>query len=228
MEVERSIPPKIGFLEAVREICDKEKIILIFDECTSGFRETFGGIHKKYGVSPDIAIFGKALGNGYAITSIIGRSSVMESAQSTFISSTFWTERIGPSAALKTLEIMEKERSWEQITLKGEKLRNIWSDLAAKHNLKIEINGIKALSGFNFKSTNNREYKNLITQEMLKKGFLASTTCYLSTAHNSKVFERYANCLDDVFKLISKCENGYNINEMLKYPLSHIGFERLN
>ena len=96
------------------------------------------------------------------------------------------------------------------------------------HDLKIEINGIKALSGFNFKSKNNREYKNLITQEMLKKGFLASTTCYLSTAHNSKVFERYANCLDDVFKLISKCENGCNINEMLKYPLSHIGFERLN
>ena len=79
---------------------------------------------------------GKALGNGYAITSIIGRSSVMESAQSTFISSTFWTERIGPSAALKTLEIMEKERSWEQITLKGEKLRNIWSDLAAKHDFR--------------------------------------------------------------------------------------------
>lgn len=228
MEVERSTPPKIGFLEAVREICDKEKIILIFDECTSGFRETFGGIHKKYGVSPDIAIFGKALGNGYAITSIIGRSSVMESSQSTFISSTFWTERIGPSAALKTLEIMEKERSWEQITLKGEKLRNIWSDLATKHDLEIEINGIKALSGFNFKSKNNREYKNLITQEMLKKGFLASTTCYLSTAHNSKVFERYANCLDDVFNLISRCEKGYNIQEMLNHPLSHNGFERLN
>ena len=58
-------------------------------------QRNFWGIHKKYGVSPDIAIFGKALGNGYAITSIIGRSSVMESAQSTFISSTFWTERIG-------------------------------------------------------------------------------------------------------------------------------------
>ena len=228
MEVERSTPPKKGFLEAIREICNQEKIILIFDECTSGFRETFGGIHKKYGVYPDIAIFGKALGNGYAITSIIGKKSIMESAQSTFISSTFWTERIGPTAALKTLEIMEKERSWEQITLKGKKLREIWLGLANKHNLGITINGIKALSGFNFNSKNNRAYKNLITQEMLEKGFLASTTCYLSTAHNSKIFERYANCLDDVFKLISKCENGYNIKEMLNYPLSHIGFERLN
>ena len=63
---------------------------------------------------------------------------------------------------------------------------------------------------------------------MLGKGFLASTTCYLSTAHNSKIFEKYADCLDDVFKLISKCENGQSIQEMLNYPLSHIGFERLN
>ncbi len=228
MEVERSNPPKEGFLEAIREICNQEKIILIFDECTSGFRETFGGIHKKYGVYPDMAIFGKALGNGYAITSVIGKKSIMESAQSTFISSTFWTERIGPTAALKTLEIMEKERSWEQITQKGEDLRKIWMDLANKHNLGIKINGIKALSGFNFNSKNNREYKNLITQEMLGKGFLASTTCYLSTAHNSKIFEKYADCLDDVFKLISKCENGYNIKEILNYPLSHNGFERLN
>ena len=82
--------------------------MLIFDECTSGFRETFGGLHLKYGVEPDMAMFGKALGNGYAIAATIGRRSVMEAAQNTFISSTFWTERIGPSAALKTLDVMER------------------------------------------------------------------------------------------------------------------------
>ena len=124
MEVERSTPPKNGFLEAVREICDNEKIILIFDECTSGFRETFGGIHKKYKVEPDIAMFGKALGNGYAITAIIGRREVMQQAQSSFISSTFWTERIGPSAALATLEIMSREKSWETVTNLGNFLRS--------------------------------------------------------------------------------------------------------
>jgi len=89
MEVQRTDPPEPGFLQGVRQLCDRHGIVLIFDECTSGFRETFGGLHLKFGIQPDMAMFGKALGNGYAITAIIGRSSIMESAQSTFISSTF-------------------------------------------------------------------------------------------------------------------------------------------
>ena len=101
MEVSRNLEPKHGFLKKVRDLANKNRIILIFDECTSGFRQTFGGLHKLYNVNPDIAIFGKALGNGYAINAVIGKKDIMEFAQSTFISSTFWTERIGPSAALK-------------------------------------------------------------------------------------------------------------------------------
>ena len=73
MEVHRNIPPNKEFLKEVRKICDKNKIVLIFDECTSGFRSCFGGIHLNYKVNPDIAIFGKALGNGYAVNAIIGK-----------------------------------------------------------------------------------------------------------------------------------------------------------
>ena len=98
MEVMRNVEPKDDFLQKVRQLATEKCIVLVFDECTSGFRQTLGGLHKQYGVEPDIAIFGKALGNGYAITGIIGRREVMEHAQSTFISSTFWTERIGPTA----------------------------------------------------------------------------------------------------------------------------------
>ena len=116
-------------------MCNRTGTVLIFDECTSGFRETFGGLHLKYGVHPDLAMFGKALGNGYAITSIIGRRAVMEAAQSTFISSTFWTERIGPTAALKTLEVMERERSWQTITAIGLELRRGWRELADRYSL---------------------------------------------------------------------------------------------
>ena len=122
---------------------------------------------------------------------------------------------------------MEREKSWEQLKEKGNTLRKIWLELADKNNIEIELYGIKALSGFSFKS-NNREYKTLITQEMLKKGFLASTSCYLSTSHNSNIFDLYANILDEVFQLISKCENGYDVKKLIKYPLCHIGFERLN
>ena len=132
-----------------------------------GFRETNGGLH--YSVIPDIAIFGKALGNGYAITSIIGKNKIMKQAEDTFISSTFWTERIGSVAALKTLEVMEKTKSWEKITLIGKSIQKQLNLLAKKYELKINITGLPSLTNFNFSYNNNNKYKTLITQEMLKR-----------------------------------------------------------
>ena len=228
MEVQRSAPPDPGFLEGVRELCTHLGIVLIFDECTSGFRETFGGLHLKYGVEPDMAMFGKALGNGYAITATIGRRAVMEAAQSTFISSTFWTERIGPTAALKTLEVMERERSWEQITAAGLELRRRWQELADRHGLSISHNGLPALTGFAFQSPKALEYKTLITQEMLKKGYLAATSCYVSLAHTQEIIEPYLGELDEIFALIAECEQGRPVEELLEGPVCHGGFKRLN
>ena len=228
MEVQRSQQPEPGFLEGVRELCSRRGIVLIFDECTSGFRETFGGLHKKYGVEPDMAMFGKALGNGYAITATIGRRDVMEAAQSTFISSTFWTERIGPTAALKTLEVMERERSWERVTATGMELRQQWQTLAERHGLVITHNGLPALTGFAFQSPWAMEYKTLITQEMLKKGYLAATSCYLALPHTPEVIEPYLEALDGVFGLIAECEAGRSVEELLEGPVCHSGFRRLN
>ena len=228
MEVQRNFPPENDFLQKVRDLCTRLGIVLIFDECTSGFRETFGGLHLKYGVNPDMAMFGKALGNGYAITAVIGQRSVMEAAQSTFISSTFWTERIGPSAALKTLEVMEREQSWKRITEIGMSMRNSWQSLADKYSLKIVHNGIPALTGFSFQSQNALKYKTLITQEMLKKGFLASTSFYASLAHASDIVSCYLSELDSIFSLISECENGRSIEDLLAGPICHSGFTRLN
>ena len=170
MEVERNYPPSKNFLQDVRQLANDRNIVLIFDECTSGFRETFGGLHLKYGVEPDMAMFGKALGNGYAISAIIGKASIMQAAQSTFISSTFWTERIGPSAALKTLDIMEREKSWQVITNIGSKITERWQILAQNYDLPISTFGLPALTKFRFESQSNLAYKTLITQEMLKKG----------------------------------------------------------
>ena len=228
MEVQRTQPPDPGFLEGVRELCNRLGIVLIFDECTSGFRETFGGLHLKYGVEPDMAIFGKALGNGYAITAIIGRHAVMEAAQTSFISSTFWTERIGPTAALKTLEVMERERSWERVTAIGLELRCQWQELADRHGLSISHNGLSALTGFAIQSDNALQYKTLITQEMLKKGYLAATSCYTSLAHTPDVIASYLEALDGVFGLIADCEAGRSVGGLLEGPVCHSGFRRLN
>ena len=137
MEVMRNEEPKKNFLQKVRKLATKKGIVLIFDECTSGFRKNFGGLHLEYGVIPDIAIFGKALGNGYAINAVIGKKDVMENAQRSFISSTFWTERIGPAAALATLEEMERVKSWKIINNNGLKIMELWNKLSKTHNIKI-------------------------------------------------------------------------------------------
>ena len=228
MEVSRNKGPEDGFLQKVRELATRKSIVLIFDECTSGFRQTFGGLHKLYGVEPDMAMFGKALGNGYAITATIGRRAVMEAAQSTFISSTFWTERIGPAAALKTLEVMERERSWEKITQTGETIRAGWSALAEKYGLEIELFGLPALAGFSFKSPKRLEYKTLICQEMLKKGYLASNAVYACTVHLPEILPGYFEALESVFSMIAECENGASVENLLEGPVCHAGFARLN
>lgn len=229
MEVVRNFGPEDNFLQKVRELATKRNIILIFDECTSGFRETFGGIYQKYGVEPDMAMYGKTLGNGYALTAVVGRKSVMEAAQNTFISSTFWTERIGPTAALTTLKVMEETKSWEVITNIGNKMRQGWKKLADNHNLEIKISGIPSVSTYSFKSNKNLKYKTFIAQEMLSKGYLASTNFYASTAHNEDNLNLYFEALNDVYSDISACEKGNKkIENLLKGPLCHSGFKRLN
>lgn len=228
MEVVRNKEPEDNFLHRVRNLATTKNIVLIFDECTSGFRETFGGLHKKYGVEPDMAIFGKAIGNGYGITATIGRREVMEAAQSTFISSTFWTERIGPTAALKTLEVMQRLQSWDIITKTGLRIRDRWQQLADSHGLKIDHWGLPAMTGYTFQSPNALAYKTLITQEMLAKGFLAGNSVYTCVEHTKEIVDRYFSELGPVFLLIKECEEGRDVVSLLKGPICHAGFKRLN
>lgn len=227
MEVQRSAPPAPGFLQAVRALADAHGIVLIFDECTSGFRQAFGGLHKVHGVDPDLAVFGKALGNGYAVTAVIGRRAVMEAAQSTFISSTFWTERIGSVAALAALDAMEACASWDVITQTGRAIGERWKRLAAKHGLDINVAGLPALTGFSFSGPDALVYKTLITQEMLKAGYLAGTSVYVCTAHTPDVIDGYFEALDPIFALIADCRNGRDPAGLLDGPVCHAGFARL-
>ena len=229
MEVVRNVEPLNNFLHKVRKLADDKNIVLIFDECTSGFRETFGGIHKKYDIFPDVAMYGKTLGNGYAITTVVGKKEVMESAQETFISSTFWTERIGPTAALKTLEIMEREKSWQRITYLGNYMRDIWKKNAVRYDIKITTNALIPVSSYYFNHNDNLKFKTFLTQEFLKKDFLASTNFYSCISHTEKLMDRYSEVLDEVYSKINDCIIGkINIDELLETPVCHGGFNRLN
>ncbi len=228
MEVIRNQKPKKNFLKKIRKLANERDLVLIFDECTTGFRQSFGGIHKIYGVNPDMLMLGKAIANGFALTAVLGKKEIMESIKNTFISSTFWTESIGPTAALKTLEVMEQKKTWRYITNLGIYIVSQWKKLAKKNKIKIKISGIPALSSFVFLSKNHQAYKTFITQEMLKYGFLATTTIYVSVAHNKKILKKYFYYLDKLFFIISKCEKGDDIHRYLLEPISETDFARLN
>jgi glutamate-1-semialdehyde aminotransferase len=220
MEVERNHVPKDYFLNKIRNITRDKKIVLIFDECTSGFRKTFGGLHLHYNIEPDIVLFGKALGNGYAINAIVGKESIMKYANSSFISSTFWTERIGYAAALETLKVMNKLKSWNVISQKGKKIKNEWQKLSAKYSLNLNIEGLDALPRFEFTHDDHQYFKTYISQEFLKKGILATNSIYLSVVHDDLLVNRYLDILETIFKKISlSIKEKNNIHTPLDGPV---------
>ena len=202
MEVQRDHLPKNNFLKKIRMITKKNNILLIFDECTSGFRETFGGLHLKHKVNPDIALFGKALGNGYPITAIIGKKEIMKMSNKTFISSTFWTDRIGPVAALASLNEMQKIKSWKIISNKGLKIKKNLEKIAKKNNLKINFKGLNALITFELESEKPDILYKYITARMLQNGFLAKNVIYVCTEHKDYILNKYFKIIDKIFSEI--------------------------
>ena len=175
-----------------------------------------------------MAMFGKAMGNGYAITGVLGSTEVMQAAQKTFISSTFWTERIGPTAALATLKVMEREESWNTITATGKTITERWQRLGEQHGLPLQTAGLPALTSFSIKSDNWLAYKTFITQELLKRGILAANSVYVCTAHTPEHVDRYFHELDSVFAELATFEDGQDVHARLEGPVCHGGFKRLN
>ena len=230
MEVERNIKPKISFLKSIRKFCTQNKIVLIFDECSSGFREIFGGIHKKYKVYPDMAMFSKSIGNGYPITVLAGRSQFLNESYKTFVSSTYWSERIGPTASLATINEMERLKSWKLIAKKGNYIRNKILKISKKYKINLKLN--ESVSIINFKIIGKYDhvvYKNYISQEMLKKNFICNDTIYVSVAHTKKIINKYLKEIELIFKKISVYEKKEVLFSKLEQDITNINFfNRLN
>jgi len=227
MEVARNKGVNIPFLKEIRKICSEQGIVLIFDEVSSGFRVNIGGMHMLYNVLPDIVILGKALGNGYPIAAVIGRKEVMEAAQSTFISSTFWTERVGFSAALEAINQFEKNDVIKHITEIGSYIMAGWRKIFDLNKLNIEIVGLPSVPIMVIKEAKELAIKTLFTQEMLKRDFLASTIVYVSYAHTKKIVDAYLKEAKKVFDLIVLGIKKNNLDNLLDGPVCHTGFKRL-
>jgi glutamate-1-semialdehyde 2,1-aminomutase len=220
--------PKDDFLSKVKKYAQEINAVLIFDEVTSAWRMNVGGAHELYHVYPDIAIYGKAMGNGYAMSAVVGRRDVMDMAQQSFISSTYWTERIGPVASLATINKMLDKNVPNHLCKFGNIIGKGWKKIADSHNLSIELmDDVPPLINFSFKYKNSQELKTLFTQEMLKRGYLASTSVYVSYSHKEKIIEKYLEDIDDVFRIISSGIEKDDIKRMLNGPVSHCGFQRL-
>jgi glutamate-1-semialdehyde 2,1-aminomutase len=228
VETVRHQEPKDNFLEKVRELATKIGAVLIFDEITVGWRIVVGGAHLHYSVSPDIAVLGKSIANGYAMAAIIGKRKVMDSAQKTFISSTFWTERIGPAAALATIRKMKSVNLPAHLKQIGARIGNGWKSLGAKHGLSIHVHGPEALVGFSFEyGAESQAIRTLFTQEMLSRGFLAAGSVYVSYAHTERLVKKYLTAVDDVFSVLAQAIAQKKVASLMRGPVAHSGFQRL-
>src|SRR6185503_9445617 len=225
VEPVRNFDPENGFLERIKEIAEEIGAVLIFDEVTSGWRLNTGGVHLVYGVSPHMAVFAKAMANGYPMAAILGAGDVMQAAQGSFISSTFWTERIGPVAALATIRKHRELDVSSHLIRMGKLVQQSWRDAATKYGLSVSVTGIPPLAHFSFDYPNGLAMRTLFTQIMLEAGFLATGAFYAAYAHQESDVARYARAVDDAFSVIA---NAGEVEKLLKGPVAHAGFYRLS
>lgn len=227
MEPQRGDPPAPGFLEEVRDIATEIGAVLIFDEITTGFRMTSGGIHLLLGISPDIAVFAKAMANGYPMAAVIGIEEVMQAAESTFISSTNWTERIGPVAALATIRKYRRENVSEHLVYIGNLVAQGWKEAAERVGLRLHAGGLPSISHFHLEHEGEQALTTLFTQEMLEKGYLAYNQFKPSFAHKERHVHGYVTAVADVFTELADAISQQDISSRLKGPLARRGFYRL-
>ncbi len=227
MEPCRSADPDPGFLEFVREETRKAGILLIFDEITIGWRLHHGGAHLRFGIEPDMAMFAKALGNGHPIAAVIGTEEAMEGAHSSFISSAYWTESVGPVAACATLEKLAAVDAVGFLAMQGTKIQGILREAAAKHKLPVTVKGYPCMPSFAFDHAQANAIKTLYIQTMLGKGFLATLLIFVTMAHTDAVLDKFASALDETFSELADAIAKNDVTSRLKGPEAHQGFGRL-
>jgi glutamate-1-semialdehyde aminotransferase len=184
-------------------------------------------MHVLYGLEPDIVVLGKAMGNGYPIAAIVGKKKIMDAAQDTFISSTYWTERVGFAAALEVIRQFEECGVAKHLTDIGKYIARGLGKIFSAHRLKIEMTGMAPVPLIFIQEDDPLLVKTIFTQEMLKEGFLASNLVYISYAHTKKIADRYLKAADKVFERISSAIRLKKLRSLLKGPICHSGFSRL-
>lgn len=231
MEPFRTTQPNIEFLKEIKEICSDKNIILIFDEITSGYREKNSGVHMRLNIHPDIAVFGKAISNGYPFSTIIGRDDIMKESINSFISSTYWSDSIGMIAAARTIDILKTPIYQATINYNSNCLAYGIAEIQSDNEILFPINNfIKPIISINFNIFSDFNLglacKTYFTQEMLKENILANGTTYFSYAHTSNHIIKYLEKAKNIFEEINCIlKDGSIYSKIGKMP--KVGFKRL-
>ncbi|MGE4169906.1 MAG: aminotransferase class III-fold pyridoxal phosphate-dependent enzyme [Candidatus Margulisiibacteriota bacterium] len=229
LEPIRNDKPTPEFQAALTRIKNQTGAVVIIDEISAGFRLTPGGAHLVLGYdSPDMAVFSKALGNGFPIGAIIGKAAVMESAKDSFISSTNWTERTGYVAALAVIKKYTENKVHEHLVATGTDIQTGWKQAAEKTGLSITVSGIPPLSHFGFVSDSPLVLKAYFVQLMLEQGFLASNLFYSMYAHTPAHVAGYLAAVEKAFAQIQQAVDQGDVLSRLKGKPANSGFLRLN
>ena len=227
MEPVRGVEPTPEFLAGVRELATRSGTVLLLDEITSGFRMNTGGMHQVYGFEPDMVTYAKTMSNGFAMAAAIGKRSVMDAAQKTFISSAYWTEKVGPAAAIATVKKHRRLDVGKTLAEIGRRVQQGWTDAANRTGLPIKVSGIPPLASFSIDHPEAPALVTLFIQDLLDRGYLAADRFYANLKHEEAHIAGYLEAVETSFgHLVEALEKG-DVTARLRGPVKHTGFKRL-
>ncbi len=209
MEPVNFFPPAAGFLEGVKHVAQEHGALLIFDEICSGFHFGLGGAQKRFAVTPDLACFGKAMGNGFPISCVVGRAEVMKIFEEIFFSFTFGGEVASMAAAMKVLDILETKETFVRMDKSGRVLQEGLNALAQQAGLqdRIKCIGYPFWSLIKFLDGDGKDsflVRSLFAQECVKRGVLLLATHNMTAAHDALAIEQTLKVYGEVCKTMGK------------------------
>lgn len=229
MEPSKASLPKKGFLEGVKELARKYGALLIFDEMNTGFRLALGGAQEFYKVTPDMAVFGKDIANGYPLATVVGQRDIMEASKDMFISSTFWDDNSTMAAGLACIRKIKKEKVIEHIWKMGERYARGWREIVRKLGIKAGLKGLPCMTSivFNYKDESFvNQLNTLYCQELAKRGIFAGGYFPVSFAHKEKEIDKILEAAEGALSVVKKAIDQESVRGYLEAEESKPLFDR--
>lgn len=229
MEPMRSEMPRDGFLQNVTNSCHAAGAVFVLDEVTSGWRYGFPGAAAGLGIQPDVAVYAKAMSNGFPCGAIVGRDAVMNAANDSFISSSYWTDGVGTAAAMACIQKMQREGVQQHVWDLGGKMQAGLHEVAKRHdNLQVRVGGMPCAPSLAFQlGADSSAAKALMIRHMLQRGILMSSQLYVTWSHTQTMVDDMLSALDESLALVSAAQERGALKAESGVSAVQQGFARL-